>query len=239
LRRGPGPRAGIPPDIETLSAVYLRQYRELAHLRRHILSMLPVRSWRSVVEPGCGTGLLAAELTGLTGASYTGIDVDARAIAMATEAAYGRPGCRFVCRDARDFVPRADAYVSQFFLTALVNPVVWLQEVRRALPRDGVYAVFAEYDYGSLREEPAAGLAAAVRDSLEADGFSTGIGGELDELFTHAGFTVDTSGSVAGPLQEPDSRFLDLQLGGSRAGEWKGTRLSWTVAWGIYRKQDP
>jgi len=238
LRTGPEPRAGIPPDTETLSAVYLRQYRELTHLRRHILSMLPVRSWRSVVEPGCGTGLLAAELTGLTDAAYTGIDIDAGAVAMATEAAFGRPGCRFLCRDARDFVPRADAYVSSFFLTTLVNPVVWLQEVRRALPGNGVYAVFAEYDYGSLREEPARGLADAIRDSLEADGFSTGIGGELDELFTHAGFTVDTSGSVTGPLQEPDGRFLDLQLGRSHAEAWKGTLLSWTVAWGIYRKQE-
>jgi SAM-dependent methyltransferase len=227
--------AGTRP--EDLAAVYERQFRELTHLRRHILSLLPLRSWDHLVEPGCGTGLLAACLSSLTPASYTGIDLDAGALSRAAELNAGTDGFRFVCADARNHVPQADAYVSSFFLAMLPNPVEWLQKVFRALPPGGTYAVFGEYDYESLREDPGTGLAQAIRDSLEGDGFSTGIGGELDELFVHAGYTVEASGAVRGPLQEPDRTFLEFQLGPDHPAMESGTRLSWTVTWGIYRRR--
>jgi SAM-dependent methyltransferase len=240
LRRNRESPAEIRPDISSLAEVYTRQFLELSPLRRHILSHLPLRTSGHIVEPGCGTGLLAAELSVLTSASYTGIDSDERALALAGDRTAGKEGFRFECADALELVPAADIYVSSFFLTKLKDPVSWLRKVRRALPEGGLYAVFGEYDYGSIIEEPETGLADTLRESLEADGFSTSLGGELNGAFEEAGFTVSAGGSVRGCLQEPDRDFLDLQLGCSPAyaRELPGnSRLSWSVVWGIYTRQ--
>ncbi len=239
MRRNRPSPAETRPDIGALEEVYSRQFRELTPLRRHILSRLPLRSWGRVVEPGCGTGLLAAELSELTSASYTGIDTDCRAITIALERTSGAGGFRFVCADALDLIPAADAYVSSFFLATVTDPVAWLRKVWRVLPEGGLYAVFGEYDYDSIVEEPESGLVEALRESLEADGFSTRLGGELDCVFEEAGFSVAGSGSVQGRLQEPDRGFIELQLGVSSAHTPdlpEDLRMSWSIAWGIYTK---
>jgi len=241
LRRNRESPAETRPDIGALTEIYTRQFLELTPLRRHILSHLPLRSWECIVEPGCGTGLLAAELSELTSASfYTGIDTDERALALAVKRTSGTGEFRFVCADALEFVPAADAYVSSFFLATVGDPVAWLRKVRRVLPEGGHYAVFGEYDYGSIVEEPESGLADALRESFGADGFSACLGGEMNGVFEEAGFTVAASGSVQGPLQEPDHGFLGLQLGCTAAHPLDlpvNFRMSWSIVWGIYTRQ--
>jgi SAM-dependent methyltransferase len=217
-----------------LAEVYERQFGELSGLRRHICSSVPLRSFETIVEPGCGTGLLAGEICSITDASYTGIDIDERMLAIAGSNIPERENLRFVHADALEFIPTADAYLSSFFLAGLADPPSYLRKVFSVLPEDGLYIVFGEYNYSGLREESSSGLADRLTESLRRDGFSTELGADLDSIFIQAGFNTMASGSVRGEFQKPDAEFISMQLGLSDC-EDVTPLLSWEINWGIYR----
>ena len=228
------PPAEIQCRSRILAGIYKRQFIELARLRRHICSIVPFRRFRTVVEPGCGTGLLAKEITTLTDASYTGIDICNSILAIARRSTPERDGLKFVHADALEYLPPADAIVSSFFLTSLADPVTFLRRAANALPQGGLYIVFGEYNYSAIREDPPSGLAGEIIESLRRDGFSIELGGILDAVFTEAGYETVLSGSERGKMQEPDRDFISLQLGSEFSGA-AHHHLSWEIVWGIYR----
>jgi SAM-dependent methyltransferase len=206
-----------------LSPIYERQFRELAPLRRHICSLLPLGRIRTIFEPGCGSGLLAGELRPLTDAVYTGMDIDPDILPP-------EPG--FIRGDALADPPPADLYVTTFFFSSVQKPVPWLKRVRRRLAPGGVFAVFGEYDYESIGEFPDRGLAAAVRAALLRDGLVTSHGGRLDELFDLAGFSKSAGGEIRSDPSEPDRDFLDMHL---RELPKELPLMTWRIVWGIWR----
>ncbi len=187
-----------------------------------------------MVEPGCGTGLLAKEITTLTDASYTGIDISDSILAIARRNTPEGGGLKFVHADALEYLPPADAIFSSFFLTSLNDPVIFLRRAANALPQGGIYIVFGEYNYSAIREDPPSGLAGKIIESLRKDGFSIELGGILDEVFTEAGYETVLSGSERGKMQEPDRDYISLQLGSGYRGD-AHHHLSWEIVWGIYR----
>ena len=187
-----------------------------------------------MVEPGCGTGLLAKEITTLTDASYTGIDISNSVLTIARRNTPEGGGLKFVHADVMEFLPPADALFSSFFLAGLTDPVTFLRRAADALSHGGFYIVFGEYDYSAIREDPQSGLADRIIESLRRNGFSIELGGTLDAVFTEAGFDTVVSGSKRGTMQEPDRDFISLQLGSSyRITDHH--RLSWEIVWGVYR----
>ncbi len=214
--------------------MYRRQFIELTRLRRHICSITPFRRFRTMIEPGCGTGLLAREITAITDASYTGIDISDSILSIARRNTPEREGINFVHDDALEFLPSTDAFFSSFFLTGLTDPAVFLRRAADVLPPGGFYIVFGEYNYSGTREDPPSGLAGKIMESLRMDGFSIDLGGNLDAVFAEAGYDTVESGSVRGKMQEPDMDFISLQLG-STDGITDHSRLSWEILWGIYR----
>ncbi len=229
----------VPPAetqcrIEILAGIYRRQFSELARLRRHICSITPLRRFRTIVEPGCGSGLLAREITAITDASYTGIDTSDSILSIARRNIPEREGLTFIHADALEFLPSADALFSSFFLTGLIDPASFLRSAADTLPPGGFYIVFGEYDYSCIREEPPSGLTGKILESLRRDGFSVDLGGKLDATFTEAGYDTVESGSVRGRMQKPDRDFISLQLG-SNDGISAHSCLSWEIVWGIYR----
>ncbi len=204
----------------TPEKVLLRQFRNLGDVRRTIYSLLPLRPARVVVEPGCGTGLLARELSALTGAELVCID---RARVPELPA-----GARFIAGDAQRTILRADIYISSFFLYQLPAPGAYLRRVRRALAPDGFYAVAGEFAY--RRDDP---LQSALADSLAREGFDPGFGDRLAETFGGAGFRTVEQGVVELEKEEPDRDFLTAQLG-SEAPDSPG-KLGVRVCWGVYR----
>jgi SAM-dependent methyltransferase len=207
-----------------LSPIYERQFRELAPLRRHICSLLPLNRIRTIFEPGCGSGLLAGELQRLTDAVYTGMDIDAAILP---------PGREFIAGDALKHPPAADLYVTSFFFSSIRKPVPWLRKVRRAIPQGGMFAVFGEYDYQSIGESPETGLAESLREGLEKTGLRTGHGGLLDELFALAGFSKSAGGELRGDPGEPDRGFLEMHL---RSIPAVLPLMTWRIVWGLWKK---
>lgn len=224
MRRGTVPPAGTHSDREGLAGIYLRQSRELAPLRRHVLSLLPLNRVESVFEPGCGTGLLGREIRTLTGAKYTGMDIDPK-ILPAEEG--------FVAGDALRRPLAAEMYVSSFFFSSVRHPVRWLKRVRRRIPSGGLYAVMAEYDYSAVREDPDIGLSKELFDGLRMQGLHLSHGERLDSYFSRAGFEKYEGGAIQSEFSRPDREFLKMHM--NRIPEVLPF-MSWRVVWGIWRR---
>ncbi len=210
-------------DNSNLSAIYRRQFKELAPLRRFIYSQLPLRVINTIFEPGCGTGLLGNEIQNLTEAAYTGMDIDSDILPA---------GKNFVTGNALKNPISADLYVSSFFFSSVKKPVNWLKAVRKKLISGGLFVVFAEYDYGRIEETPDIGLAKKVRNGLAKNGINTTNGGELDLFFQKAGFRKVAGGEVQSSFQKPDRVFLEMHAENIPD---ELPLMSWCVRWGIWR----
>jgi hypothetical protein len=174
------------------------------------------------VEPGCGTGLLSSELQSLTSARITCIDT--------VERPRLPPGCVFMKSDATRCFPRAEIYVSSFFLYQLREPVAYLRKVRRALGEGGLYAVAGEFSYPDTGGDP---LVSELAASLREEGFNPMFGSILEETFRAAGFAVVETGEVSPLWEYPDREFLKLQLGAR--GESFAEGITVPVFWGVFR----
>jgi SAM-dependent methyltransferase len=207
----------------TPGPVLERQFLNLRETRRHIYSLLPLRRASAIVEPGCGSGLLARELLSLTPARITCID--------AVERQGIPPDCAFARCDATRFFPRADIYISSFFLYQLREPVAYLRNVGRALGKGGLYAVAGEFAY--TNEEGCSPLVSGIAASLRREGFDPMFGSVLVESFRAAGYGIVETGRVRPLWEPPDREFLKLQLG----DRWESFPESITVPvyWGVFR----
>lgn len=222
MRRRTAAPAGTLCDTDSLKLIYSRQFKELAPLRRHVLSHLPLWNASMVFEPGCGTGLLGKELMTLTGGRYTGMDKD--------PAVLPEESC-FVQGDAIRNPPPADIYITSFFFSSVAEPLKWLRKVRRKLSRGGYFAVSAEYDYHAIEECHNTGLPERIRQALREQGLYTEHGGILDTLFAGAGFTKTAGGDATTRPCPPAADFIDSHLPGMK----DLPELSWRVVWGIWR----
>lgn len=218
--------AAAPYREEVLRGIYRRQFRELAPLRRHILSLLPLEGTGSIFEPGCGTGLLGRELQSLTEAEYTGMDIDRSMIPE---------GGGFIEGDAVRHPLPADVYVTGFFFSSVRDPEEWLIRAGSRISPGGLFAVFAEYDYQSVRETPDIGLAGVIRESLERDGLVTTHGGKLDLYFRNSSFSKLNGGEVIGTMQKPDMDLLKLH---APLFTGEPPLMSWRIVWGIWKNAD-
>ncbi|MCK5785730.1 MAG: class I SAM-dependent methyltransferase [Candidatus Sabulitectum sp.] len=225
MKRRTEPPAGTQCKRDQLWDIYRRQFHELAPLRRHICSQLPLRKIHSLFEPGCGTGLLGNELQSLTDAAYTGMDIDPSILPEGESN-------RFLAGDAVKNPLHADLYVSSFFFSSVDKPVKWLKKVRKNLSSDGLFAVFAEYDYTRISESPDTGLGDLIRAGLERDSINTTNGSQLDLFFQEAGFRKQAGGEVQSSLQKPDRAFLEMHTENLPDDI---PLMSWRIVWGIWR----
>ncbi len=212
--------AGTRCSRESLRRIYERQFRETSALRRRILSLLPLSSVESIFEPGCGTGLLGRQIMSLTATPYLGMDIDPGILPE---------GESFQCGDAVRESPPAGLYVSSFFFSSLKDPVRWLRKLRT-----GYYAVFCEYDYEAIREEPPGNLAEGMLQGLRNAGLHTCHGGRLDGYFSGAGYLKLYGGEMESSFQPPDMEFLESIGMGSSPGT---SLVKWRIVWGIWRKR--
>lgn len=224
MKRRTEPHAETQCKRDQLRNIYRRQFEELTHLRRHILSQLPLRQVETIFEPGCGTGLLGEELKTLTNAVYTGMDIDPEILPE---------NGMFIAGDAEKNLLPADIYVSSFFFSSVDKPVKWLKKVRKNLSPNGLFAVFAEYDYTCIGESPDTGFADRIRIGLESEGINTINGSQLDLFFQKAGFRKLAGGEVKSSLQKPDRAFLEMHAENIPDVL---PLMSWRIVWGIWRR---
>jgi len=135
---------------------FAQQARWTARLREYVFQRLELRGARRVLEVGCGTGAVLADLERLTGAQRFGIDIDQARLVVAAE---NVPDARLAAADGLR-LPFGDgvfdAVVCHFYLLWTADAARAAAEMARVTRAGGWVAALAEPDYGGRIDHPAA-----------------------------------------------------------------------------------
>ena len=201
-------------SLTRLTRVYDRQSSDLAPMRRHLWSLIPIRRLRRLVIPGCGTGHPAFDLERIRRDDSDIILMDRDpAILAVCRSRLSSPGTMVVCADALDGLPGCDLVATSFMLYQQRHPEQLLEAFRHALEPEGYWACAGEYLYDRMTEEPSTGLTAELMRTMRKRGWNPELAGRLEEMSVRAGFRVVESGVVEGLPSPPDRDWLTLELG--------------------------
>ena len=174
---------------------YQEQAQWTKPLRRHLLNKLPALTNWSVLEFGCGTGVILQDFTTLS-EMVVGLDRDLDALSF-----QGASKALLVNAEAENppFQDKAfDLVFCHYFLLWLEDPVTVIKAVKRLLKPGGYLAVFAEPDYASrqISAETINKLAELQNRSLAAQGVYLKTGRQLGKLLTDCGFALVELGII-------------------------------------------
>jgi len=180
-------------------ARYLQQAAWTRDLRNYLFEKAGLADARRVLEVGCGTGAILAEIK--SPASLFGLDLEPASLAECRNHA---PAASLACGDAH-FLPYSDQSFDivycHFLLLWVNNP---LQVVREMARVGRVVLALAEPDYSQRVDEPAE-LREVGRwqaESLVRQGADPSFGSQLAETFYQAGIQL----LEAGPIQSADKK---------------------------------
>jgi SAM-dependent methyltransferase len=216
---------------------YLQQARWTKELRSYLYSRVGLLRVQSILEVGCGTGVLAAELNGLAPhARISGLDLQASVLVQAR--GYAKT-TTWVQGDAHmlPFPPASfDLALCHFLLLWVRDPLRVVMEMKRVTRPGGSLLVLAEPDYGGRIDYPAdlAALGEAQRKSLQRQGADPLIGRRLGEILTKAGLVEIETGVIGGLWRgAPASHELEMEwavLSSDLAGEFSPAELAYLRA---------
>lgn len=189
-----GPRKS---SLQETSEFFSAQAEWTAPLRRHLYRKAGLRRRTAVLDAGCGTGEVTAEIAGLTGGDVTGVDSESRFI----EYAAGRhAGIEFVCADCEELPfddSSFDLVTCHFLLMWVRRPARAVVEMARVMEPGGILLACAEPDYGGRVEYPEhPEFTTALDSSLSGKGADIRIGRRLGVLFREAGLGVEVGVSA-------------------------------------------
>jgi SAM-dependent methyltransferase len=174
-------------------------------IRLHLYARAGIKKARQVLEVGCGTGVLTAEISRETRARVNGLDLDRDFLALAH--ALDRK-TRFVLGDGATLPYRTGAFdlvLCHFFLLWVKDPLEALREMKRVARRGRAVLALAEPDYGGRIDYPEslAELGRVQTEGLRRAGANPFIGRELASLFMQAGFINIETGVLGGEWRHP------------------------------------
>lgn len=188
---------------------YLQQAAWTRPLRDYLFERCGLDEARRILEVGCGTGAILAEL-GSRSFAFHGIDRDRLGL---QDAQLHAPQAQLLCGDALA-LPYAshtfDMTFCHFLLLWVGDPLRALHEISRVTRPGGYVLALAEPDYLHRIDRPQA-LAPLGRwqaESLRRQGADPGLGLHLAELFHQAGIEIIETG----PLQAQAAQSADGQL---------------------------
>lgn len=174
-------------------------------MRSYLLDRSAFGSARRVLEVGCGTGAVLADLAGAQ-ADVFGLELDRTTIGQCRE----HVSAALLTSGDALALPYASACFDitfcHFLLLWLHEPLRALQEMKRVTVASGYVIAFAEPDYGARADRPAelAWLGQRQNEALERQGAALRRGAELAGLFREAGIRIVETG----PIRPPEPRAL-------------------------------
>jgi SAM-dependent methyltransferase len=193
---------------------FLQQATWTQDLRRYLYQRAGLDDARRVLEVGCGTGVLLAELTQRTRAVVVGLDIDP--VRLQSSAKYA-PETRLTQADGQrlPFMDSSfDMAVCHFLLLWVKDPLQVVKQMRRVTREGGSVLALAEPDYGGRIDYPEAlvPIGEWQQQSLKDQGADILIGRKLKGIFCQAGIK-DIEAGVLGAQwsQAPAREDLDLE----------------------------
>jgi SAM-dependent methyltransferase len=185
-------------------------------LRSYLFAQAGLTAAARILEVGCGTGAVLADLA--VPAAVHGLDIDPLRLA---EARGHASGARLVCGDALHLpYPQGvfDLVFCHYLLLWVGDPLQALLEMKRVTRPGGAVLALAEPDHTARIDRPLrlARLGRWQTRALQRQGADPGLGGKLAGLFRQAGLSLLETGT--------------LQTGpGSQAGSADERELEWAV----------
>jgi SAM-dependent methyltransferase len=169
-------------------------------LRQYLLPRMGLTASSRILEAGCGTGAITADLHQDTPASVFGLDLNLAFLHLAHQ---HEPATTHTGGDALrlPFSDGAfDAVVCHFFLLWIPQPGGALAEMRRVVRPGGAVAAFAEPDYAGRIDYPQAlaELGRLQAAALRRQGAEPDTGRRLSGLFHAAGLREVETGLMGG-----------------------------------------
>lgn len=188
-------------------ARFTQQARWTGELRNYLFQKTGLASARRILEVGCGTGAVLAEIR--SSATIHGLDID---FARLSQASVHVPQALLTCADAHCLPYPAQTFdltFCHFLLLWVSDPVLVLREMGRVTRPGGAALAMAEPDYSGRIDHPEelAQLGQWQAESLCRQGADPDLGKKLAALFCSAGIQIVETGALqsrgTAPL-EPD-----------------------------------
>ena len=187
---------------------YLQQANWTRDLRAYLFEKAGLRRARRVLEVGCGTGAVLADIS--TRAPLHGLDLDPVALA---ECRIHAPAVDITTGNALS-LPYQDAAFDitycHFLLLWVKNPTQALREMKRVTKPNGSILAFAEPDYTNRIDKPEelAMLGKWQVDALKRQGADPSFGARLAKSFYEAGIRLIETGPIQsqGLMRDADER---------------------------------
>jgi SAM-dependent methyltransferase len=183
---------------------FLQQSQWTSPLRRFLIQNLNLLNAHSILDVGCGTGVLTHEFSSSTNAQIVGVDIN---IKFLRQALRNDKKSSFIQADGYH-LPHADhtfdLVFCHFVLLWIHEPLWVVSEMKRVTRPGGVVAAFAEPDYGGRIDYPTElqPLAAAQQISLRSQGADPEIGRKVASIFIEAGLCNVECGVMGGQWKQ-------------------------------------
>jgi len=182
-----------PQDLAWWHQRYARQAEWTRALRYHLYRQVGISRCGSILEIGCGTGVISNELAGRTDSTVFGLDSDLAALGFARERTSKNKMPAWLAGEAGKLPFRdnsLDLIVTHYFWLWARRPEIVSAECRRVLKKGGALAALAEPDYSARQDLPGCqpGIKEFLMNDLTKKGANPNIGKKLEDIFAGAGF---------------------------------------------------
>lgn len=181
-------------EIAFLHRRYLRQAEWTRGLRLHLYRKTGLARKRRVLDLGCGTGVIAAEISTRSSAAVFGLDRDISALALA--AGESAEHVRWTAGEAAAMPFRPGTFelvVTHYFWMWIKEPGKVLDECLGVLTPGGYLMSLAEPEYSRGRDTPP--QLTTIREQLSkhlaSEGADPDMGPKVEGLFRKAGLRTE------------------------------------------------
>jgi SAM-dependent methyltransferase len=192
-------------QVEDLDFHYRLQAEWLGEARAFLFRRIALARFPSILDFGCGTGVISEELRERSNMRVTAIDRNPEIVAFASRSF---PGIDFINGDEDYLISRKskfDLIFLNFVLLWQQDPVIFLEKLKAVLHPRGTILIAAEPDYGARIDHPEQFgflkdfFAAVIRNQL-GDPL---IGRKLHQIIKKAGLRaeVDLFSSIIVPTE--------------------------------------
>jgi SAM-dependent methyltransferase len=193
---------------------YQQQAVWTENLRKYLYDRVGIQNTKKILDVGCGTGVLGAELCHITRATIYGLDISQNSLLLGMRNVPHSINTNGDAHNQPFNTGSFDISLCHFLLLWVTNPLQVIIEMARITREGGYVMAIAEPDYGGRIDFPTelSQVGHWQIESLRIQGANPIIGRELLSLFSQAGLENIEVGILGGQWgQEMDKNDFTLE----------------------------